>query len=155
MIQSFNVSARELPIYRRAVSRYEHLWHIYDAKHFCEQLCRLAAVPGITLSEYNNAAKVANGEMWPAPDRVYTREDWEADGTFSPVAGQEIAPEIYDYMLDVTPPRRLPRCERTADYSAGFLLGEPDSEDRQGRMLYGAFGQREGRCYYIGLLPSA
>lgn len=56
--------AKNLPIYELAVKRYPHLAWIADAKHFCETLCRLAAVPGIKPVEYINVARVANGGKW-------------------------------------------------------------------------------------------
>lgn len=39
----------------------------------------------------------------------YTVMQWELDGDFSAVPGQEIAPEIYDDLLNVVPPLSLPR----------------------------------------------
>lgn len=57
------VPANQLPIYERAIKRYPHLASIRDAMHFCQQLCRLAAVEGVSLREYNEIAKIANGAM--------------------------------------------------------------------------------------------
>lgn len=147
------IPARELPICRRARQRYTHLWDIFDAASFCRALCQLAAVPTITAEEYAAIAKVAEGEMWPVPDHPYTREQWEQDENFSAVAGQEIDEEIYDQMLNVLPPLNLPHCERTKGYSAGFMVGEQDCSDHTGRGYYSAFGKRDGKYYYIGLLP--
>ena len=60
-----NTPATDLPIYERAVKRYPHLQHVKDEMHFCQQLCRLAAVDGISVKEYFKIATVANGCMWP------------------------------------------------------------------------------------------
>lgn len=59
-----HLQARQLPIYDLAVKRYPHLAHVNDALQFCNQLCILAAVPGISILDYFKIAKVANGEPW-------------------------------------------------------------------------------------------
>ena len=46
-------------IYERAIAHYPHLSTIKDEKILCQQLCRLAAVPTITPSEYWQIAAVA------------------------------------------------------------------------------------------------
>lgn len=85
---------------------------------------------------------------------IYTREDWHRDGTFKAVPGQEVAEEIYEEMRDALPPYRLPRTPETAEYSAGYLVGEPyDCDPQTYKTRYMAFARRGGRCYYLGLLP--
>lgn len=150
------ISACELPICYRARRHYTNLWCISNAYDFCKQLIQLAAVPSITIQEYAAVAAVARGEMWPVPDRMYTRADWERDRNLNAAAGQEIDPEIYEEMFNVLPPLRLPRNNRRVlDYDCGFLCSEPHTSDPiKAEMLYMAFGKREGRCYYIGLIPS-
>lgn len=41
-------------------------------------------------------------------NNIYTMQQWEKDREFKAEPGQEIAPEIYDEMLNVLPPRSLP-----------------------------------------------
>lgn len=57
--------AMALPIYERATRRYGHLRQVPDAKTFCRQLCRLAAVDSITPTEHVAIAQVAEGGEWP------------------------------------------------------------------------------------------
>ena len=64
MNQSVNIPASALPIYDRAVKRFPHLVHVKDAFHFCQLLCILAAVPGVSIRDYFKIAKVAHGETW-------------------------------------------------------------------------------------------
>lgn len=154
-INPAHIAASELPIWSRATSHYNHLWTISNAKEFCKQLLNLAAVPTITAAEYASIAAVANGDMWPVPDTVYTREDWDRDIYINAVAGQEIEESIYWEMFNVMPPLDLPVNERTKYYSAGFLVGEASSIDPVTyRTLYNAYGKRNGHYYFIGLLPS-
>lgn len=54
-------SAKDLAVYERAIARYPHLSVVEDAKLFCRQLCRLAAVPSIKAREYWEIAAIANG----------------------------------------------------------------------------------------------
>ena len=85
---------------------------------------------------------------------IYTREDWQRDGSFKAVPGQEVAEEIYREMLDCMPPYSLPRIPATQGYCGGFLVGEPtDYDPETSKLRYMAFAQRGGRCYYLGLLP--
>lgn len=63
-MRSNAASATSLPIYDRAIHRYSHLEQIPDAKHFCRQLCLLAAVDTITAAEYIQIGRVANGDAW-------------------------------------------------------------------------------------------
>lgn len=88
---------------------------------------------------------------------MYTVRQWELDDDFSAIPGQEIAPEIYEDLLNVVPPLSLPRdaAQRALkDYGlpvdAGFLMGEPAASD-QGGLLYKAFGRCGDDCYYLGL----
>lgn len=156
MYNPAEIPASCLPIYRRAIARYEHLWSIRDAMSFCRALCRLAAVPTITPAEYLAAAQVAEGQIWPVPDKVYTVEQWRADRQFSAVPGQEIEEEICSQMFEVLPPFRMPRCKRTAGYDTGFQVSEANCDDvRTDRLLYSTFGRRGGKYYYIGVLPAA
>ena len=150
------IPARELPIHRRARSAYMNLWDVFDAATFCRELCSRPMVPTITAEEYRLAAIVALGGSWPVPCHPYTRAQWEQDENFSPVPGQEVDESIYNYMLDVLPPLHLPNCLRTIDYDGGFMVGEADCSDpATGRTYYSAFGKKNGRYYYIGLLTPA
>ena len=84
---------------------------------------------------------------------VYTMEDWRNDSYFQAKAGQEVEFEIYEQMFNCMPPIRLPRCEQTADYSSGFLMGEPNDFDPvTHKTRYLAFGRKNKHYYYIGLL---
>jgi len=96
---------------------------------------------------------------------MYTMENWEADRYFNAEPGQEITPEIYDAMLNGVPPKTLPTetaMKALEEYNvpvhAGFLMGEPDSDDSEGRALYLAFGMNDygkGKHYfYLGLSPA-
>ena len=144
----------ELPITTRARTFYSHLWSITSAKEFCKQLLILAAVPGISVKEYQAIAAVASGKPWPIPDYPYTAEDWNRDGHFSAAPGQEVTFEVYQELFNSLPPYSLPHCKRTQGYSAGFLVGESMTGDpRTGKTLYMAFGRNGDKCYYIGLLP--
>lgn len=57
-------TAKALPIYDRAITRFPHLRFVPDAKTFCQNLCRLVAIPTITPAEYMKIATVANGGKW-------------------------------------------------------------------------------------------
>ena len=149
------VSPSEMPIARRARAKDSRLWNIHNAKDFCYLLCGWTEnIDLFTHEEWENIAAVANGGMWPVPDRAYTGEDWARDESFAAAPGQEVTEEIYNQMLDCMPPIRLPRCKRTQGYTAGFLMGEPTSSDlTTGKSLFSAFGKCGGRYYFIGLLP--
>ena len=156
MYNPAEIPSCSLPIFRRAISKYEHLWYIRDAMHFCRALCQLAAVDTITPAEYAAAAKVAEGEIWPVPDQVYTVEQWNKDGTLSAIPGQEVSKEVFFDQFEVLPPFRLPRCARTAGYETGFQVSEAACDDvMTNRTLYDTYGKRGGKYYYIGLLPAA
>lgn len=151
---SWEIASSELPICDRARRHYSQLWHISNAQDFCKALLNLAAVPSITISEYMHIATVAGGDMWPVPDSVYTREDWNRDGSMNAVPGQEIEPGIYEQMFNVLPPLPLPICSRSQSYDAGFMVSEPFAADPMGRgELYAAYAKRGERCYFVGLLP--
>jgi len=149
------VPAFDLPVYYRAVRQYSHLWNRLDAQTFCRALCGLATVTTISPAEYTSIAIVASGGIWPVPDSVYTHEDWARDESFAAVPGQEITEDIYDEMFNCMPPLTLPRCERTRQFSAGFMMGEPNgTEPRTFKTMYLAFGKADNRYYFIGSLPA-
>lgn len=93
---------------------------------------------------------------------IYTPEQWQSDGTFSAQPGQEISAEIYEAMLNALQPHSLPRDKAQQalnDYNipvhAGFLMGEMQDTDENGRPLYMAFGMNDygkgKRYFYLGL----
>jgi len=79
---------------------------------------------------------------------IYTIQDWEKDGTFKALEGQEIDAAIYYEMRDVMPisPLRRPAygCKN------GFLSLEPAAHVN-GLPVFMAFGSKDGRFYYLGL----
>lgn len=88
---------------------------------------------------------------------IYTYKQWAQDGDFKAQPGQEIEPEVYEEMLNVVPPKSIPRKEadriaqrHNIPVNAGFLMGEPHSSDAGGT-LYHAFIYYNGRCFYGGL----
>lgn len=86
---------------------------------------------------------------------VYNGYMWHLDGRFAARPGQEVTPEIYQSMLDVVPPIRLPRTPETAGYEAGYLMGEAhDADPETGKPRYLAFARSGESCYYLGLLPA-
>ena len=159
MYDPSTISSRELPVWGKAVGDFDVLWGCRNAKSFCKRLQSLLVNNPEFISDYNSyelqgIKDVADGKVWPVPDEVYTNYDWDRDKSISAVPGQEIEESIYYAMFNVLPPYRLPRCERTEEYSAGFLVSEPDSADPLGRgELYSAYGKKDGKYYYIGLLP--
>lgn len=86
-------------------------------------------------------------------DDVYDGYRWHLDRSFAARPGQEVTPEIYENMFDCLPPLNLPRLPETRGYTAGFLVGEPN-DHVNGEAVYAAFGRRDGRCFFIGYLPS-
>ena len=150
------ISPSELPIARRARCKSDELWIAKNARAFCN-LLRHDANPdkyGFTPAEWDAIAAVARGDMWPVPDHPYTNDDWARDESFAAAPGQEVTQQIYEYMLDVMPPIRLPRCKRTEGFIAGFMMGEPTSTDLDtGKSLYSAFANSGEHYYFIGLLP--
>lgn len=162
MIDSSMIGARELPIWRRVtdtrIDDNYRMWRFSSAKSLCEALLKEPSTYkeryGFSTEEWENIETVAGGGLWPVPDAVYTRQDWQRDKDINAVAGQEIEESIYEQMFEVLPPLSLPRCERTEGYTAGFMVSEPDSSDPLGRgCLYSAYGRKDGKYYYIGLLP--
>lgn len=94
-------------------------------------------------------------------DKIYTSEQWAADGTFSALPGQEIEETIYNDLFNVLPPLPLPAIaaaealdKLNIPVHAGFMMGEPHSHDKQGA-LYLAFGRNDygkgTRYFYLGL----
>lgn len=149
-------SANELPFRRRAIAADENLWYIRDSVNFCRALLGLPHVPSITIDEYRAARLVADGQPYPVPDQVYTVEQWRKDGALSAIPGQEVSEEVYYDQFEVLPPFRLPRCSRTAGYSAGFQVSEAACDDvTSDKMLYSTYGRKNGKYYYLGLLPAA
>lgn len=82
----------------------------------------------------------------------------DARRRFQGEAGQEISADVYEEMLNVMPPERLPRSkarQALQDYDipvhAGFLMGEPHSTNKDGDALFLAFGMNDygkGKKYY-------
>ena len=101
---------------------------------------------------------------YPEPDwsevTRYFEEDYIDilhDRDASARAGGLVSPDYYEEMLNVMPPRAVPR-KLLDSYgcSEGFLMGEPYGTDAQGRSTYMAYGRRpDGRCLYLGLSPEA
>lgn len=92
---------------------------------------------------------------------IYTAEQWNKDGSFAALPGQEIEESIYNDLFNVLPPLDLPIAaaqdaqERyNIPVHAGFMMGEPHSHDKEGA-LYLAFGRNnygKGTHYfYLGL----
>jgi len=106
--------------------------------------------------EYMSVAKVANGEIWPVPGRVYTLRDWARNGSFSAVPGQEVSEYVYTAMQGFRPTSDFPSCECTRDFSSGFMCDEPYGvQPRTWKMTYLTFGRIGNRYYFIGALPKA
>ena len=72
-------------------------------------------------------------------------------------SGDRINPITYDRMLNVMPPKNIPR--KTLDRfgcTEGFLVGESHWLGHDGRPLYPAYGRNaRGECFYLGLSPAA
>lgn len=151
------MSASALPVFDRATKRYPHLRNRnLDAKTFCQNLCRLSAVPTISPLEYSSIAKVANGGIWPVPGRVYTLKDWVRDGSFSAVPGQEVSEYVYTTMQGFRPNTELPHCESARGFSSGFMCDEPFGiQPRTWNTTYLTFGRIGNRYYFIGALSKA
>lgn len=92
-------------------------------------------------------------------DIVYDTKAWETDKSLNAADGQEISEDVYNEMMNVVPPLKLPasaiegaREFYSINITAGFLAGEPATCDNLG-LLYRAFGtSNEHRFYYLGLL---
>lgn len=101
------------------------------------------------------------GILKPTPWEIYTANDWRSDGTFKALPGQEITEAIYTEMFNCVPPESLPSGSKHELYerygvlvSSGFLMGEPQDTNEDGKELFRAFGKTEsGSFYYLGLLP--
>lgn len=96
---------------------------------------------------------------------IYTMEQWEADGTFKAAPGQQISEGVYNTMLNCLDPLQLPQEaaikaleDMKIPVHAGFLMGEPHSNDSKG-LLYLAFGKNDygkgPKYYYLGLARPA
>jgi len=86
-------------------------------------------------------------------NRIYTMQDWERDGDFSAVPGQQVEPEIYRFFLNLMPIWPLPKNEITAKYRCGFMMYEPYDDPGSHRTHHAAFGRiKDGRYYFIGYL---
>lgn len=150
------VSAKELPIWYKAVYADTTLWRYRDAKSFCKHLMKHENIDifGFSTEELKGIKAVSEGRIWPIPEKVYSNLDWSRDGYLLAVAGQEIDSTVYYKMRGVLLPYPLPKCERTEEYASGFLSSEPECGAPYGyKELYSAFGIKDGRCYFIGLLP--
>lgn len=94
---------------------------------------------------------------------IYTMEDWHRDGVFKADPGQRITAEVYNAMRDIMPPLDMPReTARRAlrvlrvPVHSGFLMGEPETHDDEGRPLYRAFASNNygtPKYFYVGLSP--
>lgn len=90
---------------------------------------------------------------------IYDMDMWKIDNTLNAADGQEISEDVYNEMMNVVPPLKLPasaiegaREFYSINITAGFLAGEPATCDNLG-LLYRAFGtSNEHRYYYLGLL---
>ena len=85
---------------------------------------------------------------------IYTVEQWKQDKTFQAQPGQPISADLYSEMLNALPPETALH-EYDIPIHTGFLIGEPHSCDRSGRLLYLAFGMNDtgkGPNYYYILL---
>ena len=149
-------SACELPFRWRALrAHYDALWPMRDSVNFCRALLGLPHVPSITAEEYAAARLVADGQPYPVPDHPYTVEHWRIDGPLSAIPGQEVTEEVYYDQFEVLPPFRLPRCPRTTGYGAGFQVSEAACDDvTSDRVLYSTYGRKNGKYYYLGLIPA-
>lgn len=129
-------------------------WLWIPLREMCEKALAAPRLEAITPEEYAAMEIVAAGGAWPIPEEAYGRDDWARHGQFGAVPGQEVTEDVYNAMFDVLPILNLPRCGISSRYDCGWMVSEPATSDLQtGRSLYSAFGKRDGRCYYIGLLP--
>lgn len=79
---------------------------------------------------------------------AYSMDDWQLDGDFNAFEGQEVAPEVYEEMLNALPPLSLSNKTKEG-VSSGFLMGEPSASDAKG-LLFMAFGIRNGHHFFLG-----
>lgn len=93
--------------------------------------------------------------------KIYDMKQWESDKSFKAMPGQEITEDIYSEMMNCLPPKTLPREKArqilrkyNIPVHAGFLMGEPYGQDKEGQ-LFLSFGMndfgKEKRYYYLGL----
>lgn len=88
----------------------------------------------------------------------YTEEQWSKDGTLKVQPGQQIETKIYDALLNVLPPRRLPHADFPVAVTSGFMCGEPythEEFDGVWQAFYFAFGRNGDKCYYLGLYSAS
>ena len=94
----------------------------------------------------------------------YSMEQWRQDGTFNAEPGQEITEDVYSQMLNGMPPLFLSgdMARKFAEQykhpiQGGYLMGEPQSTDADGRnqyLAFGLYGKGNSRHYfYLGLSP--
>ena len=99
-------------------------------------------------AEWDGVADYLCGEYYS--DHVYPRDR-------NPAPRERINPMTYDEMLDVLPPRDIPKVilDRYG-CTEGFLMGEPYGTGSDGRNVYPAYGRNaRGECFYLGLSPAA
>lgn len=95
---------------------------------------------------------------------VYTAKQWEDDGEMKAAAGQEVERQVYNDLLNVLPPKELPRAASSDAWKrykipvhGGFMMGEAITADKEKGLLYLAFGfngfGHGERYYYLGLYP--
>ena len=78
---------------------------------------------------------------------VYSMRQWKKDGKFNAEPGQEISAEVYDVMRRCMAPLSLTASEY--DMEDGFIMVQ-ETGIRDGKPLHMAFGEKGGRCYYLG-----
>lgn len=82
---------------------------------------------------------------------IYTVDDWNRDGVFKAIPGQEIQYAIYYRMSIAVKPRQAP-LKIASGYNEAFLMGEIYDIDSEGKPIFMAFGSKNGHYYYIGLI---
>lgn len=95
-----------------------------------------------------------------SPKKLYTMSQWNKDRVFKAEPGQAISKKVYDQMLYCLPSKNLPN--EAGLYAlrifgipvhSGFLMGEPETADKNG-ILYRAFGMNnfgKPKYFYLGL----
>ncbi len=85
--------------------------------------------------------------------KIYSMNDWIADGGFKAEPGQEVTAEVYTKMFEASEPVSL-SAEVTEMWGAvgGFCMDKSSGVDQDGAPLYMGFMIRDGLRYYIGLL---
>lgn len=74
--------------------------------------------------------------------KIYTKEQWNIDGTLSVEVGQEIDSAVYWQLLESVPP--------TTHTAELFQVGEPYNHDYTGKPLYATFKNVEGAWVFCG-----